>query len=189
MDRPNLSEKMDGEIFLQYYYLKKELIDFCRRKGLPTKGSKSELTVRISHYLNTKEKKSGIRVITEKTKKRKNITKEDLIERGVVCSELHRAFFKNIIGNSFTFNVPFQKWLKSNEGKTYSDAIEAYYKIKEEIKNGKSVIDRQFEYNKYIRDFFSNNKGKRLSDAIKCWNYKKLLPGHNGYEDSDLDVL
>ena len=36
------------------------------------------------------------------------------------------------IGKSFSFNVLFQKWLKSNAGLTYGDAIEAYYQILEE---------------------------------------------------------
>ena len=36
-----------------------------------------------------------------------------------------REFFKNEIGNSFKYNVKFQKWLKVNPDKTYRDAIDA----------------------------------------------------------------
>ena len=79
------------------------------------------------------------------------------IETDFVCSEMHRAFFKEHIGNSFSFNVAFQKWLKSNAGKTYKEAIAAYYDILEEKKRGKTKIDKQFEYNTYIRDFFADN--------------------------------
>lgn len=106
-----------------------------------------------------------------------------------MCSELHRAFFKEKIGPQFTFNVAFQKWLKSNAGKTYADAIRAYYQIMAEKKHGKTKIDKQFEYNTYIRDFFADNRGKTLEDAIRCWRYKKSLQGHNRYEESDLNVL
>ncbi len=80
-------------------------------------------------------------------------------------------------------------FLKENAGKTYKDAIEAYYQLLEEKKSGRTKIDKQFEYNTYIRDFFEDNKGKSLEDAINCWNYKKSLPGHNHYEKSDLAVL
>lgn len=45
------------------------------------------------------------------------------IEQDFVCSEKHRAFFKQHIGKSFSFNVAFQKWLKSNSGRTYREAI------------------------------------------------------------------
>ena len=83
----------------------------------------------------------------------------------------------------------FQKWLKSNAGKTYGDAVKAYYSILEEKKNSKTTIDKQFEYNTYIRDFFQDNQGRNLDDAIKCWKYKKDLQGHNRYERSDLVAL
>lgn len=83
----------------------------------------------------------------------------------------------------------FQKWLKANAGKTYADAVRAYYQILAEKKQGRTKIDRQFEYNTYIRDFFEDNKSKRLDDAILCWKYKKGLRGHNRYERSDLSAL
>lgn len=51
-------------------------------------------------------------------------------------------FFKEHIGNGFSFNVAFQKWLKSNTGKTYADAITAYYRILEEKKNDLDVLDK-----------------------------------------------
>lgn len=85
--------------------------------------------------------------------------------------------------------MAFQKWLKSNAGKTYREAIAAYYQIMENRKKGTTTIDRQFEYNTYIRDFFADNQDKALEDAIKCWKYKKLLQGHNRYERSDLAAL
>ena len=112
-----------------------------------------------------------------------------VIEDNFVCSEKHRAFFKEKIGDGFSFNVGFQKWLKQNSGKTYKDAILAYYRILEDQKRGKSEIDKQFEYNTYIRDFFADNQGRMLEEAIKCWKYKRSLPGHNRYEKSDLVAL
>ena len=133
-------------------------------------------------YIFNKEKRKttkDVGVITENT----------LIESNVVCSEKHRAFFKEKIGKSFSFNVLFQKWLKSNAGKTYGNAINAYYQILEEKKKGKTPIDKQFEYNTYIRDFFEDNQGRSLDEAIICWKYKKSLQGHNRYEKPDLVAL
>lgn len=106
-----------------------------------------------------------------------------------MCSEKHRAFFKAAIGAGFSFNVAFQKWLKSNGGKTYQDAIEAYRAILAQKKNTTTVIEKQFEYNTYIRAFFAENPGKALAEAIQCWNYKKARPGHNRYETGDLAAL
>ena len=187
-DRPDLDRSLDGVTFQSYYYLKEELVRFCRREGLQTTGGKGDLTQRIAHFLDTGEKLRG----TQKTKISADvgpITENTLIERDFVCSEKHRSFFKQKIGSGFSFNVLFQNWLKSNAGKTYSDAIEAYHQILGDRKKSKTAISKQFEYNSYIRDFFANNTGKSLDEAIRCWKYKKSIQGHNKYEKSDLIAL
>ncbi len=186
--RPDLDKNLDSSVFRSFYYLKEELVDFCRKNKLPTAGSKIELTEKIAYYLDTNE----ILSIDSKTKPNQKIDQiYDLaeIEANFICSEKHRAYFKEKIGKTFSFNVTFQKWLKSNAGKTYDDAVEVYYHILEDKKINKTKIDKQFEYNTYIRDFFSDNSGKCLEEAIKCWKYKKSLAGHNKYEKEDLIAL
>ncbi|WP_405352888.1 DUF6434 domain-containing protein [Ruminococcus sp.] len=187
-ERPILDKNLDSKTFREFYYLKEELVDFCHKYGLPTSGGKLEITERIAHFLDTGEIRSAKRV-QKKAQTITDITEETPIESDFVCSEKHRAFFKEHIGNSFSFNVAFQKWLKSNSGKTYADAIAAYYQILEDKKKGKTKIDKQFEYNTYVRDFFADNHGKNLDEAIKCWKYKKQLQGHNRYEKTDLVAL
>ncbi|MBQ4523221.1 MAG: hypothetical protein IJA10_09755 [Lachnospiraceae bacterium] len=188
-ERPTLNKQLDGAIFRNFYWLKEELVEFCRNNGLPTTGGKLEITERIAHFLDTGE------ILLFRSNQKKNttppttITEDSLIEPDFICSEKHRAFFKERIGKGFSFNVHFQKWLKSNTGKTYKEAITAYYEILEGKKKGKNTIHKQFEYNTYIRDFFEDNKGKCFEDAIKCWKYKKQLQGHNRYEKSDLVAL
>lgn len=90
-DRPELNKKLDSKTFREYYYLKEELVAFCRENNLPASGGKIELTDRIAAFLDTgtvlkasakKQKKTDIGTITEDT----------LIESGFVCSEKHRAF-------------------------------------------------------------------------------------------------
>ena len=187
-ERPELNRELDGKTFRSYYYLKEELVDFCREYNLPVSGGKIELTDRIACFLDTGK-------VLETSAKRKTtinvglITENTIIEPNIVCSEKHRTFFIEKIGKSFSFNVLFQKWLKGNAGKTYGDAINAYYQILEEKKKGKTTIDKQFEYNTYIRDFFEDNQGRSLEEAITCWKYKKSLQGHNRYEQSDLIAL
>lgn len=187
-DRPILDKTIDADIFCNFYWLKEELVDFCRVNSLPVSGGKVEITERISEYLKTGE----VLLPEQKSTKRlylNSITEQTQIEPNFVCSEKHRAFLKEMIGNNFSFNVLFQKWLKANTGKTYGQAIIAYYEILAEKKKGKTVIDKQFEYNEYIRAFFADNFGKSLRQAIICWNCKKSLSGHNSYEKSDLVAL
>ncbi len=194
--RPEVSKELDAKTFRNYYYLKEELMAFCRKEGLQTTGGKMELTQRIASYLQ-----NGKSLITNNQIKKKvrgkiregEIFETSMIEENFVCSEKHREFFRTAIGSSFTFCVPFQAWLKENAGKTYLEAIIAYNIIQDEKKKRKLTekpeIGQQFEYNSYIRDFFANHKDKLLQDAIQCWNYKKSQPGHNRYEETDLIAL
>ncbi len=188
-ERPILNKHLSSVTFREYYYLKEELVIFCKVEGLSTRGGKIELTDRIANYLDTGEKKTVKQQMKTKPIDIEIITKDSRIEPDFICSEKHRAFFKENIGGTFSFNVAFQKWLKSNTGNTYEQAIETYYQLLEEKKKRKTIIDQQYEYNTYIRDFFTDNKGKSLDDAIKCWKYKKSLKGHNRYEITDLIAL
>lgn len=190
-ERPVLDKTLDSKTFQKFYYTKKELLDFCRENHISTSGRKLELAERIISFLDI-----GYVLKLASTANRKThnsqpqvITTSTLIEDNFVCSQKHRAFFEEHIGKQFSFFVSFQKWLKANSGKTYGDAITAYYQLLDEKRKGSSAIDKQFEYNTYIRDFFADNKGLSLQNAITCWNKKKSLPGHNRYEKTDLSAL
>ena len=180
-ERPELDRKITVDDFLGHYYLKEELVRFCRDNGLPVSGGKTELTERIAHFL------SGGEIMTPRPKNARQksvvgeITRETVIEENIVCSEKHRAFFLKEAGKGFRFCV------RENAGKTYGEAVDAYFTITSD--KTKKPIGKQFEYNTYIQDFFADNKGKTLDDAILCWNYKKSLKGHNRYERSDLTAL
>lgn len=182
--RPVLSTDLDSVTFRKYYYLKVELVVFCPQVGLSSGGSKQALTERIAHFLDTGEKWSSPIPDRSVSQMSSNLTLESRIEENIVCTERHRAFFRQQIGKTFTFNVAFQKWLKSHPGSTYAEAVEAWRTIKKEKKL--QSIDPQFEYNTYIRDFFLDNPGKSLQDAVRCWNYKKSLPGQHRYERTDI---
>ena len=68
MDRPELNNKLDSKTFKEYYYLKEELIDFCRKNNLQTTGGKIELTDRISKFLDTGERIFSNHMILEEQK-------------------------------------------------------------------------------------------------------------------------
>lgn len=186
--RPDLHDKPDVKTFRSYYYLKEELAAFCRENHLPASGAKADLTERVARFLDTGEAEKAPPA-PKAAVREEQITEAAVIEPHVVCSQKHRAFFEEKIGKSFSFSVPFQRWLKENAGKTYGEAVQAYYRIREEKKKHKPPIDRQFVYNTYIRDFFADNPGRSLEEAIRCWKYKKSLPGPARYARSDLAAL
>lgn len=189
--RPTLDLEIDPEEFYDFYWLKEELLVFCRKNKLPSGGSKDQLSNRIYNYI-----KRGEISRPNKCYKLKGITNNSIILSSSIIPKVyqndnkHREFFKKEIGEHFKFNVQFMGWMKSNSGRTYQEAIQEWIKIKEELKNGKKTqISSQFQYNQYTRDFFKNNINAKREDAIICWKYKKSLKGHNRYEDDDLIVF
>ena len=97
-------KKINSKTIKDYYYLKKELIDFCKKNNLQSTGSKEELTDRISKFLDTGEK-TTIKHDKRRTTIIDEITKDSIIEDNFICSEKHRSFYKKEIGNNFSFNV------------------------------------------------------------------------------------
>ncbi|MEG0404232.1 MAG: DUF6434 domain-containing protein [Anaerorhabdus sp.] len=186
--RPDLKCTLDSKVFGEYYYLKEELVLFCKENQLPTSGSKLEIANRIKIFLDNGDQQQVKKVIKSSVSI-EPFTLSTIIEPNIRYSEKHRTFFKQYLGKSFSFNVPFQRWLKENSGKTYKDAIDIYPILLKEKKEKGTQIDAQFEYNTYIHAFFLDNQDKSLKDAIKCWKYKKSLRGHNKYEKSDCIVL
>ena len=173
-----LTKELTPEEFTQYYFLKEELKDFCRREGLKRSGNKQDLEVTITNNHEDDPCHKGDEVVW--TVVVTNHGPDDAI-KGYGELALYPGDY------AFKFKVKFQKWLRANPEKTYRDAISAYDRIINSKE--KTKIDKQFQYNQYIRDFFSDNNDKSLSEAIKCWNYKKSIKGHNKYERTDLEAL
>lgn len=94
--RPDLSKEIDSKTFRSFYYLKEELVVFCRENGLSTSGSKIKLTDRIAHFLDPGEVKTVKRKVVQcKNANVGNITIDTKIEENFVCSEKHRFFLGN----------------------------------------------------------------------------------------------
>jgi hypothetical protein len=167
------------------YCSKADLMEFCRSEGLSTSGSKSDLVQRIQVYALTGERAPP--VSTKRHRRTEPITLDSVIEEGIVCSEMHRDFFRTEICDGFKFTVPFMEWLRSNSGKKYSDAVAAYWDLKESPRTCK--IAPQFQYNTYVRDFLADNPGKTLKDAAACWNHVRDSEGPFVYSRFDLRYL
>lgn len=182
-----LNKNLSADEFDRHYFLKEQLVTFCREEGLKVTGNKSELEDRIRYYLSTGKKLNNSK--TSNKKPHQNISLNSKIGKNFVCSQEVRQFFISHLGSGFKFKVSFQKWLKDNPDKTFADALIAYQEIMIDLKDNPTIIGKQFQYNQYIRDFFNSNPQKSLEDAIKCWNYKKNIPGSCKYEDVDLKIL
>ncbi|PAE10699.1 cytoplasmic protein [Niallia circulans] len=188
--RPNLTKDISIDSFKDFYWLKEELQSFCRENGISALGSKIEISDRIETFLRTGEIKKPIRKskLNSKSEIPGDLSLDTIISENHRCSQNVRAFFKTVIPN-FHFSTYIQNYFKNNIGKTYRDAVNAWYKEEERKKDPsyKKIIAPQFEYNQFIRDFFAdiNNQEKSREEAIEAWNNIKKLPGSNKYTSNN----
>lgn len=196
MTKPKLEKNISIKDFKNYYWLKTELIDFCKVLGIPRNGGKLELFNRIVSFLET-----GKTPVAEPIELKKTISTFDwnteklsistLITDNYKNTENVRAFFIKNIGAKFKFNVAFMNWMKENKGKTLGDAIDKWQEINilKKDKNYKTEIAPQFEYNAYMRAFLQDNPNLSAKDAMKSWMIKRDKLGPKIYEKEDVMFL
>lgn len=185
--RPNLNQELSPTTFRTYYWLKEELVAFCREHQLSTAGSKIDLTNRIAYFLEhgvapTIQTRPNPTQTGEKIEG--DLTLDEYIRTGYRSDEVHRAFFKSVIGDEFKFTVGFMRFCKENVGKkTYADAV-AWWLDEHKRKQSPDYqpeIAPQFEYNRFIHDYFESNPDGKLEEAIRLWKEVKSKPGDNVY--------
>lgn len=190
--RPNLDTSISIDDFQNYYWLKKELVDFCKKEELSQQGGKIEIAERITSYLKTGQKQSIKKQFKSNSKfdwKNEILHLSTIITDNYKNTENVRRFFNEHVNKKFKFNVKFMAWMKNNVGKSLADAIEVWEKIENEKKKiVHKEIAPQFEYNRYIRDFLKDNPSKTKSDAIQYWKLKRDEKGNNVYKKSDLKL-
>jgi hypothetical protein len=193
-ERPKLNKEILIKDFQEFYWLKEELVQFCRNYGLKTSGGKREIEKRIIKYIETgeitdKKEKHKIKVKSKFDWNNSILTLDTLITDNYKNTENVRTFFQQIIGKKFKFNVKFMNWMKTSNGKTLRDAVSEWNRIKNLKSDGPKEIAPQFEYNTYLRDFLADNPRSKREIGIKLWRIKKSLRGNNLYKKEDLKLI
>jgi len=119
------------------------------------------------------------------------LTLDEFIREGYRSDEIHRAFFKAVIGDEFKFTVGFMQFCKDNIGKkTYADAVAWWLdeRKRKQDPNYKPDIAPQFEYNRFIHAYFEANPDGKLEEAIRLWRDVKSKPGDNVYRPHQTDT-
>ena len=192
--RPKLTKTISVKDVKECYWLKAELVAFCKSENLPTTGGKIAITNRIIEYLETGT------LVGQPSRTSKPTSKFDWkngplaldteITDNYSNTQLVRAFFENEIGSQFKFSVKLMNWMKANQGKTLADAIATYHQLKQEYKATKvKDIAPQFEYNTYVRDCLASKQGLTRAEAIKLWKIKRSRRGPHVFDITDLDWL
>lgn len=164
-NRPQLSNRLSIGQFRENYWLKSELMAFCSEQGLPTMGSKFDLTARIDRYLRGDDlPEPGPR-----TSKRgpwdseAGLTPESRVIH-YKNDQKTREFFISQVGPGFRFNAYLRGFAKHpQDGRlTYADLVNGY---RESLAQPRASIEPQFQFNQFQRDFHQNNPG---ADRLAC---------------------
>lgn len=182
---PKLTKQITVSDFKNHYWLKSELIGFCKSNGISGAGSKQEIAKRIEIFIT-----SGQKIKPEIIKKTARDSDQQIFMDSLVkCynnDAITRAFFVSQIGKHFRFNTYLRQFTNAaniTPNLTYGDLVAGWLAEESKKKDPqyKTQIDKQFEYNQFIRDFFDNEIGKTQTDAVKAWNKAKTLSGARTY--------
>jgi hypothetical protein len=167
--------------FREFYWLKTELQDFCRKHGLSGAGSKREIADRIERFLGTGARAARLepsepRHIGAEDARRFNalhaqqFTMQTRIPRGFRCTQELRTFFERNVDPEFRFTVTLQNYIKEHPGISLEELAAYWRKESAARKSGsfKPEIAPQFEYNQFTRDFYADpaNRGKTRRDCL-----------------------
>lgn len=197
MSRPQLIPSIDPEVFDSYYWYKEELVDFARDLGLSGAGGKFEIHDRISHFLRTggKLKKIGSKSVSNFDWANESLEPDTVITDNYKNNQNVRAFFKQHVGDHFSFNIDFMNFMKQSVGLTLQDAVDFYNQLMEARKQGKKQeIPDHNQFNLYVRTISQVHPELTKQQATKIWLKKIEIPrpGSKGrgivFEEADLDL-
>ena len=196
MKRPDICDIQTGHELKRWYWLKQELVDFCKLTNLSYVGAKFDILERIATVLDKGVSKiEKVQRSDKPTSKfvwsKSVLTLETVITDSYTNGQNTRFFFKEHCGDKFHFSIPFMNFMKNNCGKTLKDAINEWHRLNNQSKdeNFKSEIPTGNQYNKYLRDFFADNPSMTVEQARQFWKLKRGLPlGRHIYERTDLEL-
>ena len=160
-----------------HYWLKSELITFCKANGLATVGSKQEIVKRIETFITTGAKIQA-KISKSVTRDSHQIIKMNTLVANYNNDAATRKFFIEQIGKHFHFTAYLRQFTKKDNitaGLTYGDLVAGWLQEEGKRKNGdyKTNIGEQFEYNRFVREFHAEQKGRSHAEMVEAWKVAK----------------
>lgn len=178
------------EKFKQTYFYKTELMQLCRKYGLPTYGTKAELNQYLKSYL------SGISVneikakrIHKSHKNNQKITLETkILGEGFGFNQEARKFFAKYFGvENFVFKkemaiIKRQAERNNDVEMTVRNLLEKYQEVS---KHGgmisETAEESTYQWNNFVRDFCKNSESQKYAQKLKVASilWKKVKNSQN----------
>lgn len=186
--RPHLTKSLAAVTFKSFYWVKKELLEFCVANKIPAHGSKLELSERIQHFLDA----GTIQPIKEKIKRinSRDSAKAITLDTPVINYKndaVTKQFFVSQLGAKFRFNDYLRQFAKTpnmDGSITYGDLVTGWLQSQanKKLVSQKSPIGKQFQFNQFQRDFYTAEKGKTRQQFLDAWKLVRSIAGPATYE-------
>lgn len=179
--------------FRDFYWLKTELQDFCRKQGLSTSGGRREIADRIETFLRSGRRAQPAKATIAVAPAARQFNQASLqqfcfrtrVPAGFKCTQEARRFFETHVSPRFRFTVTLQQYIKAHPGITFAEIAIQWKREYEARKAGtfKPAIAPQFEFNQFTRDFHADphNAGKTRADCLEAWKRTRARRGDNVY--------
>lgn len=172
--RPSFNESMSSTTFKAFYWYKEELQQICKRYGLPTYGTKAELSDYIVSFLagTSIEQINSVRKIRRKT--RSSLTADrisletKLLNSGFSLNKEARIFFADYFGvTKFSFKKSMGIKMREVErnadvGATVADLVEAL-----KIQSIDNDEEKTYQWNSFVKDFRNDPISKEYTAPLK----------------------
>ncbi|MEL7372181.1 MAG: DUF6434 domain-containing protein [Myxococcota bacterium] len=187
--RPKMEALRTAEEFRRWYWLKTELVEYCRAQGLATAGNKPDLQARIETWLT-----DGTRQAPAARPKRQGIdwrqatlTPATRIDGAYRNTQNMRAFMKHHASPRFAFSNEFMQWMRSNVGKTLADAVAFWTELdrKKREDGYREASLPQNQYAQFSRAIAEAAPGIKAINIRRIWKLKRTGPGPHVYTPGD----
>lgn len=187
--RPTICAVHSGTELQRWYWLKTELIDLARARGVSPGGGKRDLTARLAAHLDGKPLPPPARRATAPgdggdtrladharpagKQLAGTLTTDTIIPAGQRSSQALRTFFTETIGPSFRFDGPMRDFIANGAGRTLGDAVDHWHATRN---RPRGEIAPQFELNRFTRAWHEAHPGGTHAQAIEAWQRHRALP-------------
>lgn len=175
--RPKFSRNMNSKIFSNFYWYKKELQNICSQYGLPTYGTKAELTKYIIAFLNGKAAAEIKPIRNSRRKVASQLTSDSisldtkLLDSGFSLNREARIFFANYFGvEHFTFRKVMGT--KMREVEKNADINATVADLVKVLKNPQLISfdndeEKTYQWNSFVRAFRKDPISKNYYSPMK----------------------
>jgi SAP domain-containing new25/Domain of unknown function (DUF6434) len=175
-ERPLLSTSLSSEEFLRWYWLKSELVAFARLENLGSGGDKPALTRRIMLFLDradtTEESNRAVRTTVSK-RFVEPLTLDTMLGPRQAASQQLRAFFVEVIGPRFSYDIHMRTFLVSDRDKTLGDAVAHWYATRGATK---PETLPQLELLRFTTAWHLRNPQGTQAECRTAWKLHRSLP-------------